>query len=316
MRRVRQKGSALVEFALTAIVLYLLIAGGIELGRMIFVSQVLQDAARVAARELSVTSLPAGISFEDAMQLPAVSSQIWNPDLLVIDLDAHAADLETYIASLPLVNQALRPVFIAENITLGGVLRRFLRYPGALLVKAGTPTGFTVGIPRVTTRNANGVETVDWVPVMAEVRGNPTDAACAPYGPFNLVPPPPPAPVQCGTSVVPAGIAAVAINFPFQSAGLSGFRSAGFTNGAPNPNIGNVIQADDDAAIANSVASPLPPGTSLLGAGQVPPLSSDAGTAPYSGRLGLGSQQALGKTVRPFRSLLLGQAMFRREVVE
>jgi hypothetical protein len=316
----RTRGAALVEFAITALVLYLLVAGGIELGRMVFVSQVLQDAARVAARELSVTPLPAGIAFEDALVYTDgvsvdVKAQIWDPDLLVVDLDVHEADLETYFASLPLINQALRPAFIAENVTIDGAPRRFLRYPGALLVKAGTPTGFTVGVPRVVSRDANGVETIEWIPVLAEVRGNPFNAACAPFGPFNMSPPPPPAPVQCGASTVPAGIAAVAINYPFQSAALSGFRNNGVdANGAPNPNLGKVIQAHDDTAILNS--APPPAGTSLLGAGQLPDPASDAGTAPYSGRLGLGTQQALGQVVRPYRSLLVGQAMFRREVTQ
>jgi Flp pilus assembly protein TadG len=61
-----KRGAALVEFALMA--LYILVFGGIELGRMIFISQVLQDAARIAARELSVTPLTADCaSFENAL---------------------------------------------------------------------------------------------------------------------------------------------------------------------------------------------------------------------------------------------------------
>lgn len=318
----KTRGSALVEFALTALVLYLLLAGGIELGRMVFVSQVLQDAARVAARELSVTPLPAGIGFEDALNFSDgttidVKAQIWDPDLLVIDLDniPGSATLDAYFATLPLVNQALRPVFIADNVTIDGAPRHLLRYPGALLVKAGTPTGFTVGVPRVVSRDGSGVETVEWLGVMTEVRSNPIDPACELFGPFDMTPPPPPVPAQCGVNAVPAGIAAIAINYPFQSAGLSGFQNNGVdANGAPNPNVSKAIQADDEAALAASAAPPA--GTTLLDAGRISDPSSDAGTAPYSGRLGLGTQQALGRVVRPYRSLLTGQAMFRREVFQ
>lgn len=279
-RKRHRRGAALLEFALTAFTLYLLVAGGIELGRTIFVSQVLQDAARVAAREFSVTPLPANSSFEDALTHPLVLEQIWDEDRLVIDLD-EVPDVEEYIASLPLVNQALIPLFIRD--TAGE--KRFLRYPGALLTKAGTEFGYTVGVPRVESRDENGVEAIRWVPVLEEVSS----------GHFSVSGP------------LPNGIAAVRINYPFQAAMLSGYRNAPAgvdENGVQNPNIGFPIAASDEEVVE---LNELPPGAEH---------TSGSETGPYSGVSGLGSQQALGVVVRPYRRLLMGQAIFRREVFE
>jgi hypothetical protein len=364
-----------VEFALTALILYLLVAGGVELGRMIYISQVLQDAARGAARELSVTpipvdrptvgamgdhfypdcmpDMPGGMTFEDALcyhdlehstldppdplcpvPTPAVWAnpertlyfcdsqhtvdvrrQIWDPSLLVVDITnctgaTADAEVNDYFDSLPVVNRSLRPAFIAETLNPGQANeeRRILRYPGALVSTGqmpGAPSGcvvpatdLAVQIYRVS--HFGGVESVDPVPlpVITEVRTGPTDPAAAVCGPFNLDPPE----SSCDVAI-PRGLAAVGVNYPFQSAALSGFRSGGFdANGAPNPNAGNPIASTD----------PNPPSAP---AGVVSPLV-------YSGPAGLGNQYAFGvpytgsPTVRPYRSLLLGQAIYRREVIQ
>jgi len=303
----KQRGAALVEFALVALVAYLIMAGGIELGRQIFVSQTLQDAARLAARELAVTPVPADTTFETAL------ANVFNANMLVVDISCGPTDaqMEDYMNNqLPLVNRALRPLLIYE--TINGT-RKLLRYPGALLSTGQTynpagacpanATDLTVGIPRVTGRGANGVETIDWVPVVAEVRSNPIDINCAPYGPFSFVdagtPPP-----QCGTDVPLSarGMAAVQINYPFQAAMLSGFQKSPPTAGDPlPPNFSNVIGAAD-----GSVSGPAGPSGTAGPAGA---------TGIYGGPFGLGEQQAFAKTVRPYRSLLVGQALFRREVV-
>jgi len=311
-----------VEFALTVLVVYLLVVGGVELGRQIFVSQVLQDASRIAARELSVTPLPAGCRFEEALIFPNfpgpapancvpdpsstvdVKAQIWDPDKLVIDLTCGPSDaqLEAFWAGpeMPIVNRSLRPAFISE--TVGA--RRLLRYPGALLGVTSPPppplacpavaNDLTVGIPRVTARDPDtGVETVDWIPVLTEVRADPADPDS---GPFSYQ-----------STGAQRGIVAVAIHFPFQSAGLSGFRSVAPTVEDPlPPNAGSVITADDATAVTNSVAPPS--GTNLLA------LPSSA--SPYSGPLGLGTQFAFAGNVRPYRKLLVGQAIYRREVIQ
>jgi hypothetical protein len=310
----RESGAALVEFALVALVLYLLVAGGVELGRMIFAAQVLQDAARIAARELSLTPFDPALvdTFEQALADPGVLTRIYNPNLLVINLDCGALnvtadDLDNYFGSMPLVNRALRPIFISETATVDGTRRRLLRYPGALLkvnppppqtcppdTNTPTPTGFVVGIPRVASRDpSTGVETIDWVDILAEVRHDPAS------GPFSF-------------NSDQHGVVAVMINYPFQSAALTAFRPN--AAGPLEPNISNAIPAEDGSV--GGTATTAPAGTNFAD-----PVY-DAVVAPYSGKYGLGSQYAFAGTVgstgtvRPYRSLLSGQAIFRREVIQ
>ena len=152
----RERGAVLVEFGLIALLLYLLLGALLSFGTMIQAGQVAQDVARLAARELALTPLPASISFEDA--LDATSSSIFDPNQLVIDLDelnASGLEIDDYFATLPLINQALRPVFVFERV-LG---RRVLRFPGAVLLSP-QPTainaGLTVGVPQVIGRVAGG----------------------------------------------------------------------------------------------------------------------------------------------------------------
>lgn len=221
--RSRQRGGALVEFALISFVLYLLLAGTIELGRMMFAAQVLQDVARVAARELAVTPIPADISFEDALQLPAVKARIWDASLLVVDGSTDAS-IEAGFGAMPLVNRALRPLFITDTIPgPGGADLPVLRYPGALVVDAAAPLGVSVKIPKL--QAGGGYAALE---VLAEVRA---DAAS---GPFSAAAP-----------VAPNGIAAVLVNYPFQAATLSGFAQ----QPAGEPNAGFVIEAPADTPI-------------------------------------------------------------------
>jgi hypothetical protein len=325
-------GAALVEFALVSLVVYVLVAAGVELGRMIFVSQVLQDAARIAARELAVTPLPATEPFETALEEPAVKARVWNGNLLVVDLTCYADDaaLDAYWSSLPVVNRALRPVFITENLDLGippaHDIRRIMRYPGALLklsappanpcpvtydpsVSTANPTDLSVAIPRVTSRDpGDGRETgIELVPIVAEVRCDPA-AANSPLtdttSPFRLD-----SVSGCpGTAITP-GIVALMINYPFQSGALSYFRPN--PDGRFEPNAGLPIVADDAAALAAAPA----PGAGLT---YVSPQSVGPGLVPgagiYTGPLGLGTQAAYAQPVRPYRNLITGQAIYRREV--
>ncbi|NJN65001.1 MAG: hypothetical protein HC882_09090 [Acidobacteria bacterium] len=189
MKRARsERGSVLVEFVLVVLVLVFLLAAIVELGRLVFTAQVVQDAARVAARELALVPLPADATFEDALADPLVRTTIFDDGLLVIDLDAFAsdADYESFLATLPAVNQALRPAMIVDNVTIDGAPRRLLRYPGALVVDAGAAFGLSVTIPRVTARDARGVESLRFIPVMEEVRADASDPAS---GPFSLASP-------------------------------------------------------------------------------------------------------------------------------
>ncbi len=284
----KDRGSVLVEFAMVSLVLYLIFAAILDLGRAVFAAQSLQDAARVIARELSLTALPPEMTLDQALQDDLVRARVFNPDYLVIDLDQIGSeeDLDAFFASLPLGNQALRPLMIFDSPTLGGVRRRLIRYPGALLTAQNLPPetgGFTVGIPRVVARNSKGIEAIRWVPVLEEVKTSPEST-----GPFPLI----------GDSPV-QGVVTIRLNYPFQAAALSGYQTD--EAGPLNANLDDVILARDKSVVELNDA----PGGLL-------PLDNDIG--PYAGRYGLGRQLALTEDVRPFRTLLSAQAVFRREV--
>jgi hypothetical protein len=320
----RERGAALVEFALVSLVLYLLLAGAIEFGRLMFDANALQDVARVAARELAVAPVRAEATFEYALSCDAASdadclvdlrARVFDPACLVVDLTdpAVAADPDGYFAAMPVVNRALRTLMITEPSRPG-----LLRYAGALLSDASgapcsalgpngqaSPTGLTVGIPLIESRDASGVEAIRWVPVVEEIRAA-QDAACPARGPFSLVYLA--LEDECGPldadPLADRGLAAVRINYPYQAATLSGFRSSVPTDVDPlPPNAGNFIVADDGGVVQNNNA----PGALL----------DDGAVGPYAGPYGLGRQFALaGRTLRPFRKLISAQAIYRREVVE
>ena len=320
-----QRGAALVEFALVSMVLYLMLAGTIEFGRLMFDANALQDVARVAARELALAPIKANATFEYALTCDPASdaanclldlkARVFDPACLVVDLNdpAVALDPDGYFAAMPVVNRAMRTLMITEPAR-----PNILRYAGALMTDdtgaacsamgpngQAAPTGLTVGIPLVEARDAGGAETIRWVPVVEEIRAA-RDAICPARGPFSLLYVP--ATDECGAlDVDPApdrGLAAVRINYPYQAATLSGFQSAppGDVD-TIQPNIGNFITADDEAVQSLND----PPGGAL----------DDGAIGAYAGQYGLGRQLALaGRTLRPFRKLISAQAIYRREVVE
>lgn len=333
-----QRGAVLVEFALMALVLFLILAAVMDFGRLFLNAQAVQDAARVAARELALMPLPAcwtldmalGVVDPDPMVCPtttdpalviqAVQRQIFDERLLVIDTTGMTQDqMDTCLGELPVVNKALLPVMMSEQLTVGDSDRIFLRYPGALLQGAppadltGVYTdcnavdGFFVGIPEVTSR-AGSAETIRWLPVLEEIIQNPADVDVNGNplsGSFDVTPRTNP------DTMLPyiRGVAAIRVNFPFQGALLSGFRAATPTADDPlPPNIGNVIPANDGVTEENGV----PHG------GAIPATALPEGQAGsvYAGPYGLGRQIAFVQEVRPFRKLFSAQAIFRREVFE
>ena len=311
-----QRGAALIEFALVSFVLYLLLAGAIDFGRLMFTANAIQDVARVAARELAVAPLAANATFDDALSLDDVKLRVFDPACLVVDLadPAVGADPDGFFAAMPVVNRALRALMITEPSR-----PNLLRYAGALLSDdAGAPcgavgpngqaapTGFTVGIPLVGSRDATGVETIVWVPVVEEIRAA-QDLNCPSRGPFSLVYTA--ALDACGPlgadPVTDRGLVAVRINYPYQAAMLTGFRSLPPTNTDPlPPNVSSPIVADDGSVQQNTAA----PGGLI---------DDQTPVGAYAGPFGLGRQFALaGQTVRPFRKLISAQAIFRREVFQ
>ena len=287
----RQRGAILVEFAFIAFLMYLMIAIVLDFGRLFFSAQAAQDAARTAARELSVIPLPPDMTLTQALADPRVRTRIYQREHLVIDLDniPGGLPLQAFLDSLPVLNQALRPLMIFDHS--GG--RRLLRYPGTLVADATAPSGLSVAIPYVTSRNELGKEHIVWVPVLEEIL-NPSFPSASP---FSMTNPP---------SMPQRGLVAVRINYPFQAATLSAYRPA--PQGVPN--IGNPTLANDGRVFQDG---PLPTGQSLL------PDTGEAG--PYTGTYGLGKLYAqgpvaLGLPVRPVYKLISAQAIFRREVFD
>ena len=75
-------GGVLVEFAVSIIALWLIVAAALDLGRAFASAHVLQSAARSAARQIALSGdLPWDASFEAAL------SRVFDPDYLVVDAD-------------------------------------------------------------------------------------------------------------------------------------------------------------------------------------------------------------------------------------
>ncbi len=279
-------GSVLVEFALIALILYLILAATIEFGRALMAAQLLQQAADIAAREVARTpGLPVVGTLTDwdnpsdtnaAFNNPVVLQTIFDPQYLVVDI-SNGLD---YFNDKPILNRLLAPLMIPDYAN--GVLR----YPGALV--ANSSGGHTVQIPVVS--YAGGVETIQstMLPVVQEIFYSSDSSNTTPldpngsnpdYSPFGVV--------ASSTSVVPPqlrGTVALRINYPFQAASLSA--TAPSSNWPPDPNF-NYIQPSD--------------GTNTPGT--------------YSGPNGLGDQLVFATNVRPYRRLISAQAIYRREVL-
>lgn len=285
-----RRGSVLVEFALVAFTLYLLMVVLLDLGRGSLATQTLQSAADLMSRELAGAPLRGETTFQEALESPYVKQRIFDEDLLVIELGAGLQtpqELDAYFATLPLVNQVLRPLMFRD--TLPGPGLEVLRYPGAVVQKGG---GYTVLIPQVTSRDwgpsPGGVETIAWLPVVEEVRA---DASAE--GPFSIL-----------SSSEFRGVVNLRFNYPYQAAAMSAFDPDAAKTGPSS------IALADDAAVT---ADPLPDGYSTAVAPDSGPLG------PYSGQYGLGAHYAFVTTadtkVRPYRRLISIQSVARREVL-
>ena len=280
-----QRGAVLVEFGLIALVLYLLLGALLSFGTMIQAGQVAQDVARLAARELALTPLPASMTFEDA--LDATAGTIFDPNQLVVDLDALADSgitLDQHFAAMPRVNRALRPVFVSDRFQ--GV--RLLRFPGALLVSPD-PTAFnaglTVGVPHVVARVDAGGEQIRWLPVIEEIRA---DAADPSTGSFSAA-----------STAADRGLVALRVNIPSTASALASYDAP--ATWPPEP---NVFQAHRVGPVTTVPGSAPSYGT---------PFNEAVGQGILGGEQGLGEMYAMTLTVRPFRRVFIGQALFRRE---
>lgn len=270
-----RRGSILVEFALVSFAFYLILAGTLEVGRMITTAQIVQNAARTAARELALMPLPATITWTEALQCPTVRARIYDTRLLANRLQG---DEPVDTSAWPIVNRMLLPLMVVSDF--GG--DRFLHYPGAVV--AGFNGELTVRVPHVVSRGADGVETIRWVEVIEQVRTNNSDPNS---GPFSI-----------SAGGPERGLVALRVNCPYQAATMSAYQPVDPDAEYP---VNDAILANDAGVVQIGTAS----GTVLNGA------TTDGA---YGGRYGLGQLHALNKKVRPFRRLVSAQAVFRREV--
>lgn len=277
-----RRGSVLVEFALVSLAFYLILAGTLEVGRMITTAQIVQNAARTAARELALMPLPATMSFNDALKCPRVRERIYDPRRLVVDLTSTGGVLpESTTSNWPIVNRILLPLMVVKEVN--GT--KYLHYPGAIVNAAAEGGAKIVKVPHVVSRGANGVEQLKWVDVIEEVSTNSND----PFGgPFALV-----------NESPERGLVALRVNCPYQAATMTAFQPVDVEE--ENPTNTPILANDAGVSAPNSA-----PGGTLVG-------SSDE-TGPYAGQYGLGKFYALNKEVRPFRRLISAQGIFRREV--
>ena len=208
----RRRGGVLVEFALLALALYLVLAGMLSLGRWMAVSQAAQDTARFAAREFALFPLPAEITFDGALTDAGFRSAVYDPDQLVVDIAVNPPGpaLEAVFDAMPVVNRALRPLMITSNVSTPGGSRRLLHMPGALVDSPTSPTGLSVLVPRILARDANtGAESlVELAPVVEEV------------GPGTF-------------PISGSGIVGLRLNVPFQSATFTAYLPPGLSSGRP-----------------------------------------------------------------------------------
>jgi hypothetical protein len=316
LRSERRRGGTLVEFALIALLCYVLLAGILTFGQLLYSGQVLQAAADMAARETSRLALPPETTLDDLLADPTsrFSQEVFSEQFLVVDVTdwadgtvAVGTTLPEYLQALgmPLVNRALVPLMFVERVTSGPFSgRRFLRYPGAVVQDTSGVTPFlTVQVPQVlgpaATLAAPGPEQISWSRVLEEVPG----AGGASQFPL---------------SSPERGVVALRLNFPYQSAsmtaqwGLTARQVAadpGIERGWARGNVGNVIESDNAGVVVIGGGTPLP-------AARAPVDLSGGEAGTYAGPQGLGTLLAFAKEVRPFRRVLTSQSTYRREVFE
>jgi hypothetical protein len=324
-RRARRRGQSLIEFALVALVTYMLLAAIVTFGFYFYAAQGSQTTVDFLARELSRSPLPAakvalidvfytdpaGTQSTGATLTPAEQDavrqfrqRVFDPHYLVLAqsdvLDEANGGLDqSFVGGLPIVNQQLIPLMLSDRI--GGTM--YFRYPGAIYQdtnaaddpSAPPTTGLLVRIPVVSSRSATGVETVSWVPVVEPI----LDAGDNDPFPINA-------------AGAQQGLVALRLNYPAQSGAMTGFRAN--PAGPFEPTIGNP-NAADDASVTNSGSQWAPDG---------PLVASDHEFGAHTGPYGLGKQAAFASPqfigdatgVRPFRRVISAQAIYRREVFE
>jgi hypothetical protein len=296
--KTKRSGQALIEFAFLLALLVIIIGATLSFGLFFFQANTLQQAVDVAAQEISrmpfSPTAQLGLGNLDAadttvMYDASFQSQIYDEQYLVIhqgEWDASTpfnGDFQAYVDTLPLLNRLLATVMVRDDSLAIGAIR----YPGAVVTNSITSEE-TVLVPLIG-YNTDGSETlIQWVAPVEEIRPG------GGQGPFSL------AATNTAASFVP-GMVALRINYPAQSTTLvnrTGSR-------------GQVIVEADDASLGDGDTGS---NYSLVVAAE----SGAADTTIHSGRYGLGRQAALfvASGIRPYRTVMSVQAIYRREVFQ
>ncbi len=305
----------LLEFALVMGVLWMLVAGTIELGRMVAAGHLIQGAARSVARSMALEPTGANTSFAMAIQ------NFFDPDYLVIDMAACRAlditpeqlargDEAEEFDGLPLLNRLLFPLMIREDRDVDGEERSFLRYPGTLVRHLSAPpakpcaTAYTVAVPEL--RSEGGSTRVCWHRVVEELVSGGTDGTR-----FAL---------SCAGE--PCGMAGVQVRFPFQSAAFPAWRETGeiLPDGRPQQRVaawnegapGEPISASGGSEGCSDLSGKFD-NTARVGILGI----EDGRVDAYGGPLGLGALRVLPEIAsgpsRAYRKVLAGSALYPRE---
>ena len=323
-----RRGQALVEFAIVCLVVYMLLAAILTFGQILYCSQGLQQAADIAARELARTPLPADDTFGRALQDPGVCGRVYDEHYLVLAIDAGSSPMTFNgghpIGDFPLVIQQIFPLMIYDELVPENIIGpqplapvAVLRYPGTVFKDPNPQTlspptsGYLVRIPvmQYPPEQPPGpipaplpgvpAQQVQWVSVVEKIPSS-ANQAPSPTGPD---------PFQ--VSSPQRGVVALRINYPYQSATMSGFQPPSDPTQPPGPSSHPPTNPVVPIVVDGTVYLPPP---SDVGDPVVSALSE--GFGPYAGHYGLGQQAAWGQMVRPYRSLISAQAIYRREVFQ
>ncbi len=280
MRRSKEtrRGSVLLEFALIALVLFAILALTFDFGRAVFSAQVVQQSADHIARELAVAPLPVVMKDNFDLDKDETKNAIAN----VFSEDFLIIDISTEpldINKLPSGNRLLVPLMIAMTHAQNPIVPKgstWLVYPGAIVPDIAET-------PTPTTLTVR-IPLVKYLPNGVEEVEPDTKKWLRVVeidgDAFQL------------TSKY-RGLASVRVNYPFQAAAISGrYKDPNDPEAPPQSFNDAFIEAEGDA----------------LQPGQV--------GGPYAGKDGLGQQAAFTRTVRPFRRIVTGQGVYRREIFQ
>jgi hypothetical protein len=317
-----RRGQALVEFAVVCLAVYLLLAAMLTFGLWLYSAQGLEQAVDVAAREISRTPLPAAVisngsssggtmtlayaltgDWTQDPSLTPVRQQVFDDNLLVLTIDSNQSGTGglTFngghlIGDFPIVTQQLMPLMINDQVNG----QQLLRYPGAMFQSSQQgytspsgiqSSGYVVRIPVVSAPTASGAgqSIINWLtPLEPILDSNGVDAFA----------------VNATTVSGLSGTVALRINYPYQSASMSSYVPPANPASPPGPPANPVVPV-----LVDNASSAAPPGVGG-------PVASDFQYGPYAGANGLGEQAAWGTTVRPYRSVISPQAIYRREVYQ